>query len=389
MVPPRVLLAALVPAVLLLAACPASPEAEAEGVAREFLEAMDSEDWDGAWDAAAEDYRNLWRSMHDEAWMAAEDRKLWSGPLGRLEEFREPIGELSPMEIHRGYHEIEGWDLARRSPSGSEPAETAVEGECAVVRFPSADLRVFLRREEGDWRVETWGTGPEGDVFRYTGPYGRELAWFGYTDIVRMDLPPEGFPLLRLPGDRAVEKGEHRSVELIVAEDGTVTYKGEEFADDALRETLFRQAERKRDLGHPAQPSRIELNLAVHRKARWSHAEEVLLTALDWSVRMYRGTFLTRIGDPWDWSGWTGVPYRLMSRPIPRYPDWPNPDVVVEIGPGARDAHVRCLLPALRALPPERLESGVRVRISPDVGAETALRALCVIAANWLYLVVR
>jgi hypothetical protein len=78
------------------------------------------------------------------------------------------------------------------------------------------------------------------------------------------------------------------SVTIDIAGSGRITVDGEAPAPDALLERLFAEANRKRDLDHPMQPSEWSLVLRADPAAPWRAVRAVTEVAAHPDVRLYR-----------------------------------------------------------------------------------------------------
>jgi biopolymer transport protein ExbD len=87
------------------------------------------------------------------------------------------------------------------------------------------------------------------------------------------------------------------TVTVTVATDGSASLDGKKLAGKDLVKALLFQAERKRDLEHPMQPSEVRLVLRADPKATWKAVRNVFYAARYPDVRMYRFSWTTILAE--------------------------------------------------------------------------------------------
>jgi hypothetical protein len=264
-------------------------------------------------------------------------------------------------------------DFGRPLPP-DRSAEVKILGNSAEVAWPKQDLRVFLVRQKGEWRVEAVGRAAGGDVLRTKGPGGLRYACYHWFDLVVKD-PFKGIALPRLPGERELPSPSELVVWTGIEPDGGYRIRWRPVDDDGLETQLSAYADTKRDYDDPACPTVCVLNLGVSRDAPWTSVESVLRTAVGPDVRYRVGAFSGSTSE----YGECGLPARFECRQVAliRYPE-PAVELVADRGLG--DLELAGLAEACRALPEKRREQGVRAKLADDLRAEDALRILAALA---------
>jgi len=372
MAPVRLIL--LTTALLLVACGPGETEEEQlVRIAREYLRAGRDGDADTWWELAATLKRNGIRETRLEyAGASPDDPFAFNVP----EIPRDAAREMSESEF------VEALFAQRKGPM-ERPAlanpEIVIDEDTAEVRDPANRVRILLRREDGDWRVEADLYGEEYDwepVVRM-GEHGREILSI-VKDLSRRHRYP--MPLADLPGAERVDEKVGLRALIGVDAEGNYFFQEKPLDPDLLVERLMICAERDRNVEHPLRPSRVHALFVLHREARWKHALDAMHRAGHHTVRIRHVGFMTRqVSDYERYALHT----RLRWLPKGWYPQRVSAVLTVGVGPVA-DRHLAAVRSAVAALELKgtETESGIRVALHPDLAAPAALSILVAVAAS-------
>jgi hypothetical protein len=337
------------------------PKEQSEIVAaRDFLAALDAQDYDRAWSLTADSYREPWAKLIAEARLDSGMRRPVRIPgTGVPAEIEERLtsgefGEVSPRELFRLARQ-HVHDEVRMLPPTDSPCVVEIEGDGALVTWKEEYLAVSLRRDADRWLVMYAGS---------------------LSDLSSED-PFPGIALPRLRGDRPVPEHEE-CVTLSVAADGAPASGGRSSTLKTVRDrlTVYDQSYDPRvaanGADHPVR--RRVLYLGVHRDAAWSEVEAVLRVATGLEIRYRDVEIVTRVGRRTLHCVALALDGRSVTFPGPRSP-------LVEVGSTIRDSDLTALRAALGKLREEQIRQGVRARLASDLRSEDALRILLAIAA--------
>ena len=364
--------------VIALAACVErlTEEQRVLRAATEIRAALTGTDADEVWDLASTRNRNVTREIR----LQRAGRSEGPAPVP---EMLSPSGEgvravssedaarMSDREFHRRVF-LPWEDLAPISAS----AGVRIDGEQAVVDDVASRSRWWLRREDGDWKLDVYMGGPFYDLEPqvYTGTGGREYICGVFADLTFKKL--HSVPLPKVAGDAPLDMSVGLRMHVALDLDGVIVLKGDRIDLPELSKRTLVFAERMRDMDTPLMLSVVHVCFAVHRDLPWRRVDTVLRVCADGDIRIQPVEFLTseEVGRN------RAIPVRLGAR-YPVRIKFPVPEIEIRAGRGSiTPERLAALGSLLGKAADEAVEKGIRLEVDAGIEVGPVLELLLTVA---------